>query len=126
MEHIGASCRGAAHIRGDNAMPKHRLVAIGDSLTQGFKSGAIFEPNLSYPAIIAWEMGLGEDAFRYASFSGAGGLPINIEYLLRRLDQRFGPDLNFLDKLAAPLFVRQWMDEIEDYWERGQGTLPVR
>jgi len=68
-------------------MSKHRLVAIGDSLTQGFKSGVIFEPELSFPAILAWEMGIGEEDFRFAPFNGEGGLPINIEYLLRRLDE---------------------------------------
>ena len=28
--------------------PRHRLVTIGDSLTQGFQSGAIFNTSLSY------------------------------------------------------------------------------
>jgi hypothetical protein len=112
--------------RGGNGMAKHRLVCIGDSLTQGFKNGAIFEPNLSYPATIAWEMGLGEDDFRYASFTGKGGLPINIEYLLRRLDHEFGEDINLWELPLAPIYLRQWMDEIEDYWERGTGTEPIR
>lgn len=107
-------------------MAKHRLVCIGDSLTQGFKNGAIFEPNLSYPATIAWEMGLGEDDFRYASFTGKGGPPINIEYLLRRLDHEFGEDINLWELPLAPIYLRQWMDEIEDYWERGTGTEPIR
>lgn len=106
-------------------MATHRLVCIGDSLTQGFKSGAIFEPNLSFPATIAWEMGLGEDDFRYPSFAGQGGLPINIEYLLRRLDHQFGADLDWWEWPLAPIFLRQWMDEIEDYWERGPGTAPI-
>src|SRR5215213_253404 len=106
-------------------MPMHRLVCIGDSLTQGFKSGAIFEPNLSFPATIAWEMGLADNDFRYPSFAGQGGLPINIEFLLRRLDHQFGDDLNWWEWPLAPIFVRQWMDEIEDYWERGAGTAPL-
>ena len=105
---------------------KHRLVCIGDSLSQGFKSGAIFEPNLSYPATIAWEMGLGEDEFRYPSFAGQGGLPINIEYLLRRLDHEFGEDVNWWELPLLPIYLRQWMDEIEDYWETGAGAAPIR
>ena len=36
---------------------KHRLVVIGDSLSHGFQSGAIFNTELSYPAIIAHELG---------------------------------------------------------------------
>jgi len=106
-------------------MPEHRLVCIGDSLSQGFKSGAIFEPHLSYPATIAWEMGLGENDFRYASFSGNGGLPINIEYLLRRIDHEFGDDVNWWELPLVPIYLRQWMDTIEDYWERGTGAAPI-
>jgi hypothetical protein len=104
---------------------KHQLVSVGDSLTQGFKSGAIFESNLSYPAIIAWEMGLGANEFRYAPFTGAGGLPINIEYLLRRLDQSFGQDVDWYELPLAGMYLREWMDGIEDYWERGPGIQPL-
>ncbi len=104
---------------------KHQLVSVGDSLTQGFKSGAIFESNLSYPAIIAWEMGLSTNEFRYANFHGACGLPINIEYLLRRLDQSFGDDVDWYELPLAGMYLRKWMDDIEDYWERGSGTKPL-
>ena len=104
---------------------KHRLVAIGDSLTHGVKSGAIFEPNLSYPSILAWEMGLDENEFRYVPFSGKGGLPINIEYLLRRMDRRFGVDVNWYELPLSALYLRERMDDIEDYWERGPGAGPL-
>lgn len=39
--------------------PKNRLVTLGDSITQGFQSGAIFNTQLSYPVIIAKELGWG-------------------------------------------------------------------
>ena len=104
----------------------HRLVAIGDSLTQGFKSGSILETNLSYPAILAWEMGLGEDEFRYPAFAGHGGLPLNIEYVLRRLDREFGEDVDWYELPLAAFHLRRWMDEIEDYWERGPGAAPLK
>lgn len=103
----------------------HRLVCIGDSIGQGFKSGAVFETNLSFPAIVAWEMGLSDADFRYPTFTGEGGLPINIEYLLRRLDQSFGQDVNWWELPLAIIYLRQWMDAIEDYWERGPGTQPI-
>ena len=106
-------------------MYKHRLVSIGDSLTQGFKSGAIFEPQLSYPAIIAWEMGLADDAFRYAPFNGQGGLPVNLEYLLHKLDHAYGRDINLLEVPLAAISLRQWLDDIEDYWERGPGATAL-
>ena len=33
--------------------PANRLVTIGDSLTHGFMSGAIFRTDLSWPAVVA-------------------------------------------------------------------------
>ena len=58
-------------------MPK--LVAIGDSLTQGVQSGAIFNTQLSFPALIADAMGLNvSNEFRGPRFPGSG-LPFNIE-----------------------------------------------
>src|SRR5215469_4893101 len=37
---------------------QHRLVTIGDSITQGFKSLAISETRLSWPMTVAYELGL--------------------------------------------------------------------
>ncbi len=105
-------------------MANHRLVAIGDSLTQGFMSGAVCATDLSYPVLVARAMGLQSAQFRIPSFSAFGGLPVNIEYLLRRLGERYGNNLNVLELLGAPLRLRGWMDEAEDYWERGSGTAP--
>ena len=64
-------------------MPK--LVAIGDSLTQGVQSGAIYKTELSFPALIAEAMGLRVPSdFRVPRFPGSG-LPLNIEALLRSM-----------------------------------------
>src|SRR3712207_9574527 len=101
-------------------MAKHRLVVLGDSLTQGFMSGAIFTPELSYPAMIAGVMGLDASRFTFPSFNAFGGLPVNLEYLLRRLEQSYGTDLDVLERLGAPFRLRAWLDEIEDYWERSE------
>jgi hypothetical protein len=102
--------------------PQHRLVAIGDSLTHGFQSGAIFNTSKSYPVIIANELGWKE--MRYPVYSGPeGGLPLNLEYLAYDLTKRFGDKLNWLNGLPAILSIRQYLDVIEEYWERGKGTV---
>lgn len=106
-------------------MAKHRLVALGDSLTQGFMSGAVFATDLSYPAMIAQALGIDSSQFRFPAFNAHGGLPVNIEMLLRRLEQQYGADLDTLELLGAPFQLRTWMDEVEDYWERGAGTQPM-
>jgi len=101
--------------------PAHRLVTIGDSLFHGFQSGAVFHTDLSAPAIVAHELGWFE-RFRYPSYGGLGGLPLNIELLLRDLEQRFGVRLDWWEVPLALFRARRWMDEVEDYWERGPGA----
>ncbi|MGH9198282.1 MAG: hypothetical protein ACRD1T_21435, partial [Acidimicrobiia bacterium] len=102
--------------------PKHRLVAIGDSLTHGFQSGAVFNTDISYPAIIAYELGW-IDQFRYPRYLGFGGLPLNMELLLRELEARFGSKLSLLEVPLALFAARAFMDKVEDHWERGAGTV---
>ncbi|HAG82785.1 MAG TPA: hypothetical protein DCL61_16910 [Cyanobacteria bacterium UBA12227] len=103
--------------------PRHRLVTIGDSLTQGFQSGAIFNTDLSYPMMIAWEMGW-DDHFRHPTpYGGWGGLPLNLEYLSRRLEKEFGDQVDWWESSGAVFVIRQFMDDVEDYWERGRGSV---
>ena len=108
-------------VRG-KGQPKHRLVVIGDSLSHGFQSGAIFNTDISYPAMIANELGWGS-RFRYPRYGGLGCLPMNIEYLCRDLEQRLGATVSPLEVPLALFRARQYLDEIEDYWERGAGSV---
>jgi hypothetical protein len=102
--------------------PRHRLVAIGDSLTHGFQSGAIFNTRLSYPALIAREMGWTE--FFYPTYDTPGdGLPLNLERLARELEQKVSDRINLWNFIPALLFLRNYLDKLEDYWERGEGAL---
>ncbi|WP_406729072.1 hypothetical protein WJ438_37140 [Streptomyces sp. GD-15H] len=113
------------HPGGQGPPPRHRLVTIGDSLTHGFQSGAVFHTDLSYPAIIADELGWGGH-FRYPCYPGYGGLPLNIELLLRELEDRFGQDLDWWETPLALFQARRFMDGAEDYWERGPGAIGPR
>jgi hypothetical protein len=106
---------------GDTRRPKNRLVAIGDSLTHGFQSGAIFNTDLSYPSLIARELGWYEQ-FRHPHYDGFGGLPANIEYLARQLEHEFGSEISFWELPHALFRVRHLLDQIEDWWERGGGS----
>ncbi len=101
--------------------PPHRLVTIGDSLTHGFQSGAVFNTDLSYSAIIARELGWPE--LRYPTYHGVGGLPLNIELLLRDLVQSFGQQLDWWEVPLALFRAREFTDRVEDYWERGPGSI---
>src|SRR4028118_878807 len=102
--------------------PRHRLVAIGDSLTQGFQSGSIFNTKLSYPMIIARELGW-DKYMRYPTYNGPGdGLPLSFERIARELEQQYGHTVEWWDFAPGLMYLRNYMDEIEDYWERGEGS----
>jgi len=101
-----------------------KLVAIGDSLTQGFHSLAITNTHQSYPAVIGHAMGLDVTTFQRPDFRGKGGLPCNIEWLARRLEERYGANLSTFEWLRAVHTIAELIDEVEDYWERGKGAKP--
>lgn len=101
--------------------PRHRLVTMGDSLTQGFQSGVIHNTDVSYPAIIAYEMGW-YGRFRKPKYFGFGGLPLNLEFLIRELEEEFGDRLDWWELALAVFRVRHFMDRVEDWWERGPGS----
>lgn len=103
-----------------------KLVAMGDSLTQGFQSGAIFNTHWSYPAMIARTLNLQVPTeFRIPWFPGSG-LPLNIEAMLRWMGQSLGPDINGAEWiLHFPLLLNRFVDEVEDLYERGSGSVPA-
>lgn len=105
--------------------PANRFVTIGDSLTHGFKSGAIHDTHLAWPVTVAWEMGW-DDEFRRPTYSGFGGLPMNIEWLLHELEGRYGDRLSWWEMARAAFTIRGLLDELEDWWERGKGSVVPR
>ena len=100
------------------------LVVIGDSLSQAFMSGAVSRVDLSYGAMIAEALGE-QGRFRTPSFEGAGGLPLNIEKLLREMSGRFGEKVSWYEFLPMLMATREFMAGVEKYWERGAGSQPV-
>jgi len=106
----------------ETGRPRNRLVTIGDSLTHGFQSGAIYNTRLSWPMIVAYELGC-DSSFRFPQYDAYGGLPLNIEYILRTLELKFGSDINLFELPIAAFEVRHLMSQIEDYWERGPGAV---
>lgn len=105
-------------------MPK--LVAIGDSLTQGFQSGAISKTYQSYPALIAQSMGLDfVNGFRVPIFRGSG-LPLNIERFLRSIDQQLDADIDTGEWLFEfPFLLDEFVNDVETLYEVGAGSRPA-
>ena len=98
----------------------HPLVTVGDSLTHGMSSGAVSRGELAWPGMVADCLGVDLPGPSYGG--PLGGLPFNIEGLLRRLQDRFGDRLNPLELVALPLELHHLVDANEDYWERGDGA----
>jgi hypothetical protein len=104
----------------------HRLVVLGDSLSHGFKSGAIHDTHLSWPAQVAQAMGLRDNEFRYPTYDGpqeCPGLPLNIEAFLKLLEEHTGDHPLLGDR--TPLVVAHGLHalaEIKRYWEDGEGS----
>ena len=103
-----------------------KLVAIGDSLAQGFQSGAILKTAWSFPTMIARSFGLSVPSdFRIPSFFGSG-LPINIEELLHFMSSELGNEISTDEWiLRFPILLSKFVDDIEDLYERGRGSKPL-
>ena len=100
-----------------------RLVTIGDSLTHGVTSGAVFHTGLSWPAQVAAALGIAD--FSVPHYGGPlDGLPVNLESIVRQMETKFGDDIGIFEKLRAPLVLHGIVDANEDYWERGAGADP--
>lgn len=95
---------------------RHKLVAIGDSLAQGFKNGCIHRTDLSFPALISRCFSPGT-RFDTPSFSAQGGIPINLETLIRGLSEKFGESLSWSDALPAAHYLYTTLRRIKIYWE---------
>ncbi len=100
---------------------RHRLVVLGDSLGHGFQSFAIFNTDISYPAIIARELGW-YDSFRHPEYRAFGGLPLNLEYLARELERAYGSQIGWWELGSAVFTVFHLLEEIRMYWEQGPGS----
>lgn len=94
----------------------HRLVSIGDSLTQGFQNGAVFRPDLSFPAFLAHALHP-KCRFDVPSFAPQGGLPINLETLVRGLQQELGDDLSEVDFSTIAWHMIGTVNRVRRCWE---------
>ena len=95
-----------------------KLFTIGESICQGFMSAAGARTDLAFSTLIAEALGVGD--YRYPIWP-KGGLPLNIETLLRRIQEAVGPEVEGLEWLQVVGEVGTFLDEVEDYYEREGG-----
>jgi hypothetical protein len=104
-----------------------KLFTIGDSLAQGFMSGAAARADLSFSTLIARALGLNPGSTKknnidyfYPAWQ-KGGLPANLENILRRINSRCGAGISVLELAKALKIINRIIDDSEDYYERGKG-----
>jgi hypothetical protein len=99
-----------------------KLLTIGDSISQGFMSGAAARTDLAYSTLIARSLKLSDRDYSYPNVWGAGGLPLNLENLLRQFVKKYSTDISGLEWIGVAKTVADFIDQIEDYYERGKGS----
>jgi len=62
--------------------------------------------------------------FRPPPYDGYGGLPLNLEFLIRGSKRSTRGKINWWEFPSALFFVRSLMDEIEDYWSAVRVSPP--
>ncbi|MBZ4037455.1 hypothetical protein K6T82_22025 [Flavobacterium sp. 17A] len=98
-----------------------KLFTIGDSISQGFMSGAAAKTDQCYSTLLA-EI-LGAKNYCYPEWS-KGGLPLDLETVFRRLERRLDTNISGpFEWIKALSIINTYIDEVEDYYERGDGCL---
>ncbi|MDZ7808188.1 MAG: hypothetical protein U5K71_13890 [Gracilimonas sp.] len=103
---------------------KHKLVVIGDSLTQGFNNGGIYRTDINFPSFIHRCFEARHD-FDQPSFTAQAGIPLNIEVLVRGLSDKYGDEIDLTEFLSASKYIFTTFKRIKKYWEGGMKDLSV-
>jgi lysophospholipase L1-like esterase len=100
--------------------PIHKLVALGDSLVQGFRDGAISDPAFSFPLLLAKALHPSV-RFDQAHFPEYGGLPLNLDVIIRSLESVVGDSMEPGEWHKAVLHVMRHINLTRRFWSK----LPV-
>jgi hypothetical protein len=123
---LGIAVAGVGAVAAGGVSSQHRLVTLGDSLTMGFKSLAITDTGLSWPAILAHTIGLSESEFTYPYFPGpvdCPGLPLNLEAIVRGIDAAGAGSLVGVRQVREAFAVAAAVSHVKSYWEHGPGNV---
>ena len=98
-----------------------KLFTIGDSISQGFMSGAAAKTHQSYSTLLAGI--LGNEGYNFPEWE-KGGLPLDLETVFRRLQRKLDTNISGpFEWLSAVSIINKYLDEVEEYYERGDGCL---
>lgn len=95
---------------------KHKLAALGDSISQGFQNSAIYRTDLSYPAFLAKSLDSSAE-FSQPKFSVKGGIPVNLDFILKSLEHQYTTELNWKSYPIAIKDVYAIIRRTKKYWD---------
>ncbi|MFH5831470.1 hypothetical protein ACG2F4_02895 [Halalkalibaculum sp. DA3122] len=96
--------------------PEHKLVVIGDSISQGFNNGGIYRTDLNFPSFLA-QCFKPQPTFDQPNFTAQAGIPLNLEVLVRGLEDEYGDSIEWNEYLPAAGHLYSTLRRIKRYWE---------
>lgn len=105
--------------------PKHKLVVLGDSVGQGFQNGGVYRTDLSFPTFLSKCLEPEPD-FEQPLFTAQGGIPLNLEVLVRGLSDEYGDSLDWTEYLPALKHLYTTLRRVKSYWEGRMKPLAVK
>lgn len=98
-----------------------KLFTIGDSISQGFMSGAAAKTYQCYSTLLSKI--LDSKNYNFPEWD-KGGLPLDLETVFRRLERRLETDISGpFEWIKAISIINSYLDEVETYYESGEGCL---
>lgn len=103
-------------MKNKNSSPQHKLVVLGDSVSQGFQNGGIYRTDLNFPSFLrqCWEP---TPDFNQPLFTAQAGIPLNLEVLARGLAEEFGDSIEWNEYLPAISHLYSTLRRVKRYWE---------
>lgn len=100
----------------NNSKPQHKLAVLGDSVSQGFQNGGVYRTDQNFPAFLSrcFEP---DPEFRQPLFTAQGGIPLNLEVLVRGLSEKYGNTLEWNEYIPAMHHLYSTLRRIKNYWE---------
>lgn len=99
-----------------------RIFTIGDSISQGFRSGCTAFTEQAYSTHLARALGIAPHSYRLVLW-GEEKLKFDLERLFRMIESRFGVDVDWGEWPRALLQIMGELDRAETYYERGAGAI---
>lgn len=101
---------------------KHKLVVLGDSVGQGFQNGGVYRTDLNFPTFLS-KCFEPEPQFDQPLFTAQGGIPLNLEVLVRGLSDEYGDSLEWNEYLPALKHLYTTLKRVKNYWEGRMKSL---